>query len=117
MTFILSIDNYGGIMDLKKKFGQRIRELRKKRKISQEEFSERVNINQNTLSYIETGKNFCTADTLEKIIIALKIEPYELFNFEHLQKNDQLISAINTMLKDNPDKVQEIYRIVKAVVN
>ena len=104
-------------MDLKKKFGQRIRELRKKRKISQEEFSERVNINQNTLSYIETGKNFCTAETIEKITLALEIEPSELFNFSHINNNDLLIKSIITLLKENPDKVQEIYRIVKAVVN
>lgn len=53
-------------MDIKKSLGTRIKELRKQRSLSQEKLAELVEISQNALSYIETGDNFCTAETLEK---------------------------------------------------
>ncbi|MBQ8460078.1 helix-turn-helix transcriptional regulator [bacterium] len=104
-------------MDLKKDFGKRVKELRKKRNFSQEKFSELVDIGQNTLSYIETGKNFCTAETLEKILSTLDIEPNELFSFNHMESNENLLEAINSMLKNNPEKIREVYRIVRAIIN
>ena len=45
-------------MELKKNIGKRIKELRKKRGLSQERLAELVNIEQNSLSYIETGACF-----------------------------------------------------------
>ena len=71
----------------KKRFYGIKKELRKKCGLSQERFAELVNIEQNTLSYIETGNNFCSAETLEKLIKALEIEPEELFDFGHYKDN------------------------------
>ena len=53
-------------MDIKKAIGKRIKEVRKSRGLSQKKLAEMVDIAQNTLSYIETGDNFFTAETLEK---------------------------------------------------
>ena len=104
-------------MELKKNVGRRIKEIRKKRGFSQEKLAELVDIEQNTLSYIETGNNFCTAETLEKIIKALDVEPKELFDFEHYKDNVILLEEINRMLKNTPDKIPEIYKIIKAIVD
>lgn len=104
-------------MDIKKKIGRRIKEIRKSRGLSQEKLSEMVDIAQNTLSYIETGDNFFTADTLEKIISALEIEPDELFNFGHFKNNAELIQEINSILNKNPEKIPEFYKILKAMTN
>lgn len=104
-------------MVLKKDIGRRIKEIRKKRGLSQEKLSELVDIEQNTLSYIETGINFCTAETLEKIITALEIEPKELFDFGHFKNNSELLEEINCILNKNPEKIPEIYKILKAIVN
>lgn len=104
-------------MELKKNFGQRIKEIRKQRGLSQEELAELVNIEQNTLSYIETGNNFCKAETLEKIISALEVSPNELFEFGHLKNQNELLSEINKILQNNPDKIQEFYKILKAIIN
>lgn len=104
-------------MDIKKKIGRRIKEIRKSRGLSQEKLSEMVDIAQNTLSYIETGDNFFTADTLEKIINALEIEPDELFNFGQFKNNAELIKEINSILNKNPEKIPEFYKILKAMTN
>ncbi len=103
-------------MNIKKNLGKRIKELRKRKNLSQEKLSEMVNIAQNTLSYIETGDNFCTAETLENIAKAMNVEPQELFNFGHFKSNDELLKDINTILMKNPNKIQEVYRIVKAIL-
>ncbi len=104
-------------MDIKQKIGRRIKELRKSKKLSQEKLSEMVDIAQNSLSYIETGDNFFTAETLEKLISALDIEPQELFDFGHFKTNDELLKEINLILSKNPEKIPEFYKILKAIVN
>ncbi len=57
------------------------------------------------------------AETLEKIITALGIEPKELFDFGHYKDNDILMAEINWMLKNTPEKIPEVYKIVKAIIN
>ena len=92
-------------MSIKKYIGKRIKEIRKSKHLSQEQLSEMLDISQNALSYIETGENFFSAE----------VEPYELFNFDHLQSHDNLLGEIVKMLEENPDKVQDIYKITKAL--
>lgn len=103
-------------MNLKQKIGCRIKELRKAKKLSQEKLSEMTDIAQNTLSYIETGDNFFTADTLEKLSAALEVEPQEIFDFEHFKDDKALLAEIITLLNQNPEKIPEIYRIIKAII-
>ena len=102
-------------MNIKKRIGKRIKEIRKKKHLSQEQLSEKLDISQNALSYIETGENFFSAETLEKLVNCLEIEPLELFNFDHFQPQRDLIQEIVNMLEKNPDKIQEIYKITKAL--
>lgn len=104
-------------MKLKSNIGKRIKEIRKKKGLSQEKLVELVDIEQNTLSCIETGNNFCTAETLEKIINALEVEPAELFNFGHQKDNETLLIEINSMLNKTPDKIPEVYKIIKAIIH
>ena len=104
-------------MTLKDKVGKRIKELRIKQKISQEKLAEMAEISQNMLSGIETGNHFCSAETLEKIIIALNVEPNELFDFNHQKNPKELLEEITELLAKNPEKMQEIYKIIRAVVN
>ena len=103
-------------MDVKKLFGQRIKEIRKAKNLSQEELSERAEIAQNSLSNIETGNHFVTAETIEKLVEALDIEPFEFFNFGHIKSNDEMLSEINLRLKEHPEKISEFYKILKAIV-
>lgn len=103
-------------MNIKKCIGKRIKELRKLRHLSQEQLAEKIDINQNALSYIETGENFFSAETLEKLISALDVEPSELFEVNHLQKDEQLLDEIVQMLRQNPNRIKDIYKITKSLV-
>lgn len=103
-------------MNLKNKLGKRIKELRKNKRLSQEKLSEMIDIAQNTLSGIENGDNFCTAETLEKIITSLEIEPVELFDFGHQKDNETLLIEINKMLKNTPEKIPRYTKLSKLLL-
>jgi len=103
-------------MDNKKALGQRIKELRKNKKISQESLAELVGLEPPSVCNIENGKNYPTIQNLEKITNILNVSLKSAFDFEHFQDNKILIKEINNLLNDNPDKIKEIYKIIKAVV-
>ena len=101
-------------MNIKLLLGKRIKELRKQRKLTQENVSELIGIDTVSLSNIETGKYYPTAENLDKILNILKITPHELFDFEHLDSNDILIQKINDMLNKNPERIKDVYKILKG---
>lgn len=103
-------------MNIKKALGKRIKEIRVSLGLTQEEVAEKIEINPSSYCNIENGKYYPTAENLDKILLALNISPSEIFEFEHLQDNDDLIEEINNMLRDNPEKVSEIYKVIKAIV-
>ena len=49
-----------------------------------------LGLSTNVLSIIETGNGFLTAETLEKILEKLNLEPDELFSFGGIKTNDEL---------------------------
>ncbi len=53
-------------MELKKKLGKRIKELRALNNLKQAQLAEMVGIATKSQSCIETGKNFPSADLIEK---------------------------------------------------
>lgn len=102
-------------MNIKQLLGKRIKELRKKQQLTQEKLAEFVGIDTVSLCNIENGKYYPTAENLEKILLGLKTTPNELFYFEHHQEIKNLKEEINVILDNNPDKIKDIYKIVKAL--
>ncbi|MBR1424907.1 helix-turn-helix transcriptional regulator [bacterium] len=106
-------------MDIKKELGIKIKRLRQKKGITQEELAEMANISVRTLGGIEIGANFMTAQTMENIIKCLGISAKELFDSEHLKPTEDLIKEIHSTInanKGNREKIEEIYKVVKAIV-
>ena len=102
--------------DFQKKFGARVRELRRRRGFTQEQLAEKINIGVRSLGKIETGNSFPSCETLEKIIASLQTSNLEIFDFEHLQTEQNLKEKIFEMVNSNPDRISDIYKIVKAIV-
>ncbi|MGE0932151.1 helix-turn-helix domain-containing protein [Peijinzhouia sedimentorum] len=61
------------------KFGQRVRELRKEKKFSQEELSFNANLHRTYIGMIERGEKNLTLVNIEKIAKALDISVEEIF--------------------------------------
>jgi len=66
---------------LRKQFGQRLREIRKQRDLTQERLAERLDISVDFLSLMERGIHAPSFDTLEKISKRLRISVADLFTF------------------------------------
>ena len=66
---------------IKTKVGKRIKELRNKLGISQEELAFRSEIHRTYIASLEVGKRNVSIETLEKVVNALKVSLSEFFNF------------------------------------
>lgn len=69
--------------DIKLKLGKKIRELRKKKKLTQERLSELAGVDYKHIQLLES-KNPPAAkiDTIEKLAKAFKISPSNIINFK-----------------------------------
>lgn len=106
------------IVNIKKEFGSKIKRLRLKKGLTQEQLAEKIEIAPRTLSGIESGKNFVTSETLGKILTELDISSSELFAFDHIKPQDELKDEL---LKDiqkltDRNKIETVYKVVKAVI-
>ena len=96
-----------------KVFGNRIKELRERKKLTQEKLAEKVGLDLQTISRIETGYYFTSFENLEKLANALEVTMADLFNFGHLKTKEELIKEINTELSTSSEKdVQRIHKLI-----
>ncbi len=66
---------------IEEKVGKRIKELRRKLNISQEELGFRSGVHRTYIASLEVGKRNVSINTLEKIVNALEVSLSEFFNF------------------------------------
>ncbi len=90
--------------DIKSLLGYRIREIRKANNMTQEQLVEKIGSDTNNLSKIENGKKFLSAEKLVKIANALNVKVMDLFNFEHIAPDNELIAKINNEIKNFDSK-------------
>lgn len=64
---------------IKKKFGERIRELRTKKNMSQEKFALIIEMDRTYLASVENGKRNISIENIEKIANGFSISLEELF--------------------------------------
>lgn len=67
--------------------GSRIREIRKKKKMTLNDLAAKCEFEKASLSRIETGKTNLTFRSLHKISVALEVEVVELFPTEQYGQN------------------------------
>ena len=105
-------------MNLKQLIGKKIQILRIKRGLTQTELAKSVGISQRTLSGIEIGENFFTAETLQNIISSLGICLEDILTVEHLKPADILIRELIKDIKNlkDEDKIRNIYKVVKVLI-
>lgn len=98
-----------------KKLGLRIREIRISKKIKQGDLADKLNMERSNFTRIESGKQCPNNDNIEKIANALNVEIKDLFDFEHLKPKEDLLKEIIFKLKNNPDKIEDFYKIISAL--
>ena len=101
----------------KELLGLRIKELRKKKGLSQSELSEKIGVESKHLSRIEVGGSYPSFDTLEKTASALGVEMKDFFEFVEQSGRRGLRNEICRMLAEaSPDELNIIFKIVRAIV-
>lgn len=79
--------------DFKKKFGANLKKIRKIRNLTQEKLSELIEVHHRQMSKIETGENFPSSKTIEKLCCVLKVSPASLFDFEFIYDGEVLMTG------------------------
>ena len=100
-------------MNIKKNLGNKIRKIRLDKGLTQENLAEKINLSAKSLSQIELGNNFVSAETLGDLCKALDISPKTLFDFDEINDNkDTWIKEINSKIKYNKKLLKIVYLIV-----
>ena len=101
--------------NLKKRLGKRIQELRVKNGLKQAALAEKVNLAHKSQSCIETGKNYPSAEVVEKYANVLNVDVAEILDIEHIKPTSELIEEMNTLLNNADEKdIVTAYRILKS---
>ena len=107
-------------MNIKKEVGEKIKRLRKRRGLTQEQLAELVDISSRNLSNIEQGISCPKPETLENILISLHTTTQELFANEHIKSNQELIGCTNEYInkvQGNREKLELIYKILRDLID
>lgn len=109
--------------ELSELIGKQLYCIRKSKGLTQEQVAEKSGkegYNRSRISKIESGKENITLETLELIMKALDVTPYELFNFAkyqnplELESKEKMVDAYKYMLMERElDEVQYVIRTTK----
>jgi len=71
------------VATLRQQFGRRLRQIRVRRRMTQEQFAEKLDLSVDFLSLIERGRNAPSFETLDKIARRLRVSVADLFTFDN----------------------------------
>lgn len=103
-------------MDNKKKLGLKIKELRKRKGLTQEQLAELIDMEQNSISVIESGRNFPTLGTLEKIAQILEVNLSDFFNYDYIDDIETIKASTKDIIRkmDN-NQIRQLFKYVKSI--
>lgn len=100
---------------IKKLLGQRIRQLRKARGITQEELAEKLGICTPNISYIENGKFAPSMENFEKLVNIFDVEPYELYKFPSRESTIEIKHKLFKALEEDDDLLLQVYKFYQVI--
>ena len=104
-------------MDLKQQIGARIKEIRTKRGITQDQLSELMEINPKYLSSIERGKENPTLNTLTNLARSLDVNLDEIFSFSEIEDPNERKTLIMALLDEaNDEQLKLAYKILSVII-
>lgn len=103
-------------MELKKKLGKRIQELRIKNNLKQAELAEKVGIATKHQSCIETGKNYPSAELVEKYAVVLNVDVSDILDIAHVKDTALLHVEIERMVNQaSEEQIHIIYKFLRSL--
>ncbi len=105
--------------DITFKIGNRIKQLRTVKDISQEELSLISGLNRAFIGQLERGEKNATVRTIDKICNALEVSLYEFFSFEaeEIDFATDTFIKLSSMFKELSDnQISQITDLVKQII-
>ena len=101
---------------LKKLIGARIKEIRTKRGLTQEQLSVKTNIALSTICRLENGVNMPREENLEALSKALEVSIDSFFKFEHYEgdRNSRIIKIFDMIHKLNDEEIVIVQKIITS---
>ena len=101
---------------LKKLIGARIKEIRTKRGLTQEQLSVKTNIALSTICRLENGVNMPREENLEALSKALEVSIDSFFKFEHYDgdRNSRIIKIFDMIHKLNDEEIVIVQKIITS---
>lgn len=104
--------------------GEKIRKVRKEKKLTQEQLAELTEIQYTYIGGIERGERNISLQTLEKLAEGLAVAPYELLKFENISplennygKETLIELNRNILLTRNEDEIKLLLKINEEILN
>ena len=97
--------------------GARVKEIRNKKGLTQEQLSERMEINPKYLSSIERGNENPTLNTLIKLSESLEVDLGEIFSLIQIEDPGERKSMITSLLDqaDN-EQLKQAFKVLSAIL-
>lgn len=100
--------------------GEQVRTIRISKQLTQRVIAEKSGFSDSYISDIERGKRNISLESLEKIMKALGVTPFELFNFKAIEvenglEDKQMIIEIlkSFLLERRVDEIKLLHRIAR----
>ena len=104
-------------LDLRARFGQRLRELRRRRDLTLEQLGERAKLSGKFIQAVETGRQVPTVDAIEKLARGLDVLPAELFASEDRTPRALRTRARELIAEASDADIAKIVRLIEAVLH
>lgn len=100
----------------KKLIGERVKEIRKSKCLTQEQVSEISGIDSKYLSMIEVGKRYPSLDYLERLAEIFGVDLSEFFNYSHLQIGEAQGVDLKRMVDELSEREKQLLvKLIKAI--
>lgn len=104
--------------DIKKYLGLRLKQLRKKKTLTQFQLGELIDIDQRQVAYIEGGNCFPSLTTLKKYTDVFECEIKDLFNFDSFNSVPDVRKKLITKISETDNNtLSKIYSILEIIDN
>ena len=97
--------------ELTSKFGKKVQFYRKMNKMTQAGLAEKLDVSIKTISDIENGRAFVTAETLSKLSSIYKIAVYKLFTPDNIEYDNapEILSKYCGEVKEAMENIEKDY--------
>lgn len=103
-------------MTFSQKLGKRIKEIRKKSALSQDQVAEQAGISGKYLGEVERGEANVSVIILSKIAFVLGVSMNDILMFDHFSTRKDIESELLKIISESDDRmIRILYRVVKSI--